>query len=314
MKKTRKKTRKDLVTLSDCSTAEIQSWFDLALKIKGERKAGKTHRHLAGKNLAMIFQKPSTRTRVSFEMGMRQLGGHGMYLSGNDMQLGRGETIADTARVLSRYVDGIMARVFAHSDIEALAKYAAVPVINGLSDYSHPCQGLADYLTVLEHKGKLKGLTLAYVGDGNNVAHSLMFGGAKLGVNVVCVVPKGYEPDAKVLAQSSDDARKNRARIEVTNELSGVLGADVIYTDVWASMGQEKEHEERVRIFKPYQVNAALMAMTGKSDTLFMHCLPAHRGEEVTDEVVDSADSVVFDQAENRLHAQKAVLVSLMAD
>ncbi|MBI4676703.1 MAG: ornithine carbamoyltransferase [Elusimicrobia bacterium] len=306
--------RKNFITLSDMTRRELEGYFDLALRLKRERKAGRIHRHLAGKNLAMIFQKPSTRTRVSFEMAMRQLGGHGMYLSGNDLQLGRGETIPDTARVLSRYVDAVMARVFAHSDVEALAEHATVPVINGLSDWSHPCQGLADYLTILEHKGKLKGLTLAYVGDGNNVAHSLLFAGAKLGVNVVCVVPQGYEPDAKVVAIASDDGRKTGARIEVTHDLVGVLGADVIYTDVWASMGREGEHAQRVRVFKPYQVNAALMAMTGKSGALFMHCLPAHRGEEVTDEVADSPNSIIFDQAENRLHAQKAVLVKLMAD
>ncbi|MBI5210244.1 MAG: ornithine carbamoyltransferase [Elusimicrobia bacterium] len=307
------KKRKDLVSLSTMTAAEINGTFELALKLKIERKAGKVHKHLEGKNLAMIFQKPSTRTRVSFEMGMRQLGGHGMYLSGNDMQLGRGETIADTARVLSRYVDGIMARVFAHSDIETLAKHATVPVINGLSDFSHPCQALADYLTLLEHKGKLKGLTLAYVGDGNNVTHSLLFGGAKLGVNVVCVVPKGYEPDAGAVAMAKDDAKARGASVSVTHDLAGVAGADVVYTDVWASMGQEKEHAERVKIFMPYQINARLMAMTGKPDSLFMHCLPAHRGEEVTDEVADSPNSIVFDQAENRLHAQKAVLVQLMA-
>jgi ornithine carbamoyltransferase len=309
---TKTKKRKDLASLSDVTKAELEAWFDLALKLKAEQKAGKAHHILAGKNLAMIFQKSSTRTRVSFEIAMRQLGGSGLYLSGNDMQLGRGETIADTAQVLSRYCDGIMARVFAHSDITTLAKYASVPVINGLSDYSHPCQAVADYLTVLEHKKKLKGLTLAYVGDGNNVAHSLLFGGARLGVNVTVVCPKGYEPQKAVVDQCVDDGKASGARILVSNDAASVKGADVIYTDVWASMGQEKEHAERLRIFKDYQINAALMAKTGKPDTLFMHCLPAHRGEEVTDEVVDSANSVVFDEAENRLHAQKAILVSLM--
>jgi ornithine carbamoyltransferase len=310
---TKTKKRKDLASLSDVTKAELEAWFDLALKLKAEQKAGKTHHILAGKNLAMIFQKSSTRTRVSFEIAMRQLGGSGLYLSGNDMQLGRGETIADTAQVLSRYCDGIMARVFAHSDITTLAKYASVPVINGLSDYSHPCQAVADYLTVLEHKKKLKGLTLAYVGDGNNVAHSLLFGGAKLGVNVTVVCPKGYEPQKSVVDQCIADGKETGARILVTSDTAAVKGADVIYADVWASMGQEKEHAERLRIFKDYQINAALMAKTGKKDTLFMHCLPAHRGEEVTDEVVDSPNSVVFDEAENRLHAQKAILVSLMA-
>ena len=305
--------RRSLASLSDVTKAELEAWFDLALRLKGETKAGKTQNILAGKNLAMIFQKSSTRTRVSFEIAMRQLGGGALYLSGNELQLGRGETIADTARVLSRYVDGIMARVFAHSDIVTLAKYATVPVINGLSDFSHPCQAVADYLTVLEHKGRLTGLTLAYVGDGNNVAHSLLFGGAKLGVNVTIVCPKGYEPQKAVVDRAESDGRQSGARIIVSDDPAAVKGADVIYTDVWASMGQEAEHAERVRIFKPYQVNARLMAMTGKKDALFMHCLPAHRGEEVTDEVVDSPNSVVLDEAENRLHAQKAILVSLMA-
>jgi len=305
--------RRSLASLSDVTKAELEAWFDLALRLKGETKAGKPQNILAGKNLAMIFQKSSTRTRVSFEIAMRQLGGGALYLSGNELQLGRGETIADTARVLSRYVDGIMARVFAHSDIVTLAKYATVPVINGLSDFSHPCQAVADYLTVLEHKGRLKGLTLAYVGDGNNVAHSLLFGGAKLGVNVTIVCPKGYEPQKAVVDRAESDGRQSGARIVVSDDPAAVKGADVIYTDVWASMGQEAEHAERVRIFKPYQVNARLMALTGKKDALFMHCLPAHRGEEVTDEVVDSPNSVVLDEAENRLHAQKAILVSLMA-
>jgi len=307
------RTRKDLTSLSDVSKTELESWFELALKLKKEQKAGKTHHLLAGKNLAMIFQKSSTRTRVSFEIAMRQLGGAGLYLSGNELQLGRGETIADTAKVLSRYVDGIMARVYGHKDILALADNATVPVINGLSDYSHPCQAVADYLTILEHKGRLQGLSLAYVGDGNNVAHSLLFGGAKLGVSVAVICPKGYEPQAEVVKLAEEDARKTGARILVSDDVAAVKNADVIYTDVWASMGQEKEHEERVRVFKPFQVNSRLMGMTGKEDTLFMHCLPAHRGEEVTDEVVDSRNSVVFDEAENRLHAQKAILVSLMA-
>ena len=311
--KTIKNRRKDLATLSDVTAIELEAWFDLAIQLKKEQKAGKARPLLAGKNLAMIFQKSSTRTRVSFEIAMRQLGGGGLYLSGSELQLGRGETIADTARVLSRYVDGIMARVYAHSDILALAEHATIPVINGLSDFSHPCQAVADYLTILEHKKRLKGLTLAYVGDGNNVAHSLLYGGAKLGVCVSIVCPKGYEPRKSVVDQAAADGKKTGARILVSDDPAAVKGADVIYTDVWASMGQEGEHEERVRIFKPYQVNARLMAMTEKPDTLFMHCLPAHRGEEVTDEVVDSPASVVFDEAENRLHAQKAILVSLMA-
>ncbi|MFA6093742.1 MAG: ornithine carbamoyltransferase [Elusimicrobiota bacterium] len=307
------KTRRHLTTLADCSAEEIHDWFKLARKLKKEQQAGKPHRLLEGKTLGMIFEKKSTRTRVSFEVGMHQLGGHALYLSASDLQLGRGETVADTAKVFSRYVDGIMARVYKHTDIEILAKNATIPIINGLSDYSHPCQGLADYLTLLEHKGTLEGLKLAYVGDGNNVTHSLLLGGAKLGVSVSCVCPKGYEPSAKVLELAKKDAAKTGARIEVTDDLDGVRGADAVYTDVWTSMGQETEHAERVQTFKPFQVNASLMRRTGKADAIFMHCLPAHRGEEVTDEVVDSPNSVVFDEAENRLHAQKAVLVTLLA-
>ena len=305
--------RKNLVTLSDVSAHEIHDWFKLAMKLKAETKAGKLRPLLAGKVLAMIFQKSSTRTRISFEVGMRQLGGHAMFLSGSDLQLGRGETIADTARVLSRYVDGIMARVYKHSDITALAEHASVPVINGLSDFSHPCQALADYMTILEHKGSLKGLHLAYVGDGNNVAHSLLFAGAKLGVSVTCVTPRGYEPRPEVVEAAVRDAEASGARVVVTNDIDdGVKGADVIYTDVWASMGQEAEHDKRVQIFKPYQVNAELLKRTGKRDSLVMHCLPAHRGEEITDEAVDGPNSVVLDEAENRLHLQKALLASLM--
>ena len=308
------KKRKDLVSLSDVSAAEMLDWFKLAAKLKSEVRKGKKHPILAGKTLAMIFQKPSTRTRVSFETGMTQLGGHALYLSSHDMQIGRGETIADTARVLSRYVDAIMARVFAHADIEGLAQHASVPVINGLSDFSHPCQALADYMTIWEKRKKLQGLKLAYLGDGNNVAHSLIYGGAKLGVSVTCVTPQGYEPSKVVLSNAYRDAAKTGAAIEVTSDLvAGLRGADVLYTDVWASMGQETEHEKRVKIFKPFQLNAQALAMTGKKDTLVMHCLPAHRGEEITDEVVDGLNSVVFDQAENRMHVQKALLVSLLS-
>jgi len=308
-----KNLRKDFTTLADATRSELEAWFELALKLKKEARSGKNRLLLAGKTLAMIFQKSSTRTRVSFEIAMRQLGGGGLYLSGSELQLGRGETIADTARVLSRYVDGIMARVYSHQDILDLARHAAVPVINGLSDFSHPCQAVADYLTILERKRRLAGLSLTYVGDGNNVAHSLLYGGAKLGVSVTIVCPPGYEPQRAVVEAAAADGRKTGAQILVTREPAAVKGADIVYTDVWASMGQEKEHAERVRVFAPYQVNARLMAMTGKPDTLFMHCLPAHRGEEVTDEVVDGANSVVLDEAENRLHAQKAILVSLMA-
>lgn len=309
------KQRKDLVTLADVTRSEMEAWFRLALNLKKEQKSGKKHHLLlAGKILAMIFQKPSTRTRVSFESGMAQLGGAALYLSSSDIQIGRGETIADTARVLSRYVDVIMARVYAHGDIEELARSATVPVINGLSDFSHPCQALADYLTIWEKKKNLKGLLLVYVGDGNNVAHSLIYAGAKLGVSVVCVTPPGYEPSSRVVEAARADAAKNGSRVIVTNDVKeGVRGADIIYTDVWASMGQEAQHEKRVKLFAPYQVNERLMGLTGKDDTIFMHCLPAHRGEEVSNGVMEGPASVVFDQAENRLHIQKAVLVSLVS-
>jgi len=260
----------------------------------------------------MIFEKPSLRTRVSFETGMTQLGGHAIYLGPNDISLGKRESVPDIARTLDRMVDIIMARTFSHQSVLTLAEYAEAPVINGLSDYSHPCQVLADFQTITEKKGELKGLTLAYVGDGNNMAHSLMFIGAKTGVSVRIVCPKGYEPRADVLSLASEDAKETGAVISVTNDLNdGVSGVDVVYTDVWASMGMEAEAEARKAIFRPYQVNAALMAKA-KEDAIFMHCLPAHRDDEVTDEVIESWQSVVFDEAENRLHAQKAVILRLM--
>jgi ornithine carbamoyltransferase len=256
----------------------------------------------------MIFEKPSTRTRVSFEVGMWQLGGYALYLSSSDLQLGRGETIGDTAKVLSRYVQGIMAMVFAHQTILDLVKYSRVPVINGLSDFSHPCQGLADLFTVYEKKGRLEGLKFAYVGDGNNVAHSLLYGCSKMGVNITVGCPKGYEPDPKVVDHSKEEAKRTGCEVKVIHDpKEAVKGADVIYTDVWASMGKEKEREERIKVLKPYQVNPQLVR-GAKEDYIFMHCLPAHRGEEVVDEVADSKNSVIFDQAENRMHTQKAVM------
>jgi len=243
---------------------------------------------------------------------MWQLGGYALYLSSTDLQLGRGETIGDTAQVLSRYLHGIMARVFAHQTILDLVKYSKVPVINGLSDFSHPCQGLADLFTVYEKKGKLEGLKLAYVGDGNNVAHSLLYGCSKMGMNIVLGCPKGYEPDPKVVAQAKEEAKRAGCEVKVTHDpKEAVKGADIVYTDVWASMGKEKEREERIKILKPYQVNLQLVK-GAKEDYIFMHCLPAHRGEEVTDEVADSKNSVIFDQAENRMHTQKAVMALLM--
>jgi ornithine carbamoyltransferase len=243
---------------------------------------------------------------------MWQLGGYALYLSSSDLQLGRGETIGDTAQVLSRYVDGIMARVFAHQTILDLVSYSKVPVMNGLSDFSHPCQGLADLFTVYEKKGRLSGLKLAYMGDGNNVAHSLIYGCSKVGMNITLGCPKGYEPNPEVVSKAKEGAKRNGCKIKVTNDpKEAVRGADIVYTDVWASMGQEKEHDKRVKIFKPYQVNAQLVK-EAKEDYLFMHCLPAHRGEEVTDEVADSKHSVIFDQAENRMHTQKGLMALIM--
>ena len=304
--------RKDLISIHELSAVEIEEIFEFAKRMKESPLDYRDS--LAGKTLALLFQKPSTRTRVSFEVGIYQLGGIGLYLSTSDLQLGRGETVADTARVLGRYVDGIMARVYAHQDIVDLARHSGVPTINGLTDLLHPCQALADYFTLLEKKSELKGLRLAYVGDGNNMAHSLLLGGAKLGVDVRIVCPPGFEPDGEILSQARSDAAASGAAPapEVTNDLAGVDGADAVYTDVWTSMGQEAEAEERRSLFEPYRVDAKLMARAAPG-ALFMHCLPAHRGDEVTDEVADSPSSVIFDEAENRLHVQKAILYLLMS-
>ena len=303
---------KSLGSLADLTKEEIEQILKTSELLKLQTLRGQEHPLLRGKTLAMIFEKPSTRTRVSFEVGMWQLGGYALYLSASDLQLGRGETIADTARVLSRYVNGIMARVIAHQTIVDLVKYSTVPVINGLSDFTHPCQGLADLFTIYEKKGQLSGLKLAYIGDGNNVAHSLIYGCSKVGMDIGLACPKGYEPNSKVVSEGREEARKRGRVVTVTNDpVEVVLGADIVYTDVWASMGKEKEHEERVKIFKPYQVNTELVRRA-KQDYIFMHCLPAHRGEEVIDEVADSKNSVIFDQAENRLHTQKALMALIM--
>jgi len=303
---------KSLASLDDLTKEEIEQILKTSDLLKLQLYRGQEHPLLKGKTLAMIFEKPSTRTRVSFEVGMWQLGGYALYLGAGDLQLGRGETIGDTAQVLSRYVNGIMARVFAHQTILDLVKYSRVPVINGLSDYSHPCQGLADLFTVYEKKGRLSGLKLAYVGDGNNVAHSLIYGCSKVGMTVVLGCPKGYEPDSQVVARGKEEAKRNGCEVIVTNDpKEAVKGADAIYTDVWASMGKEKEQEERVKIMKPYQVNRDLVRLA-KEDYIFMHCLPAHRGEEVTNEVADSRNSVIFDEAENRMHTQKALMALTM--
>jgi ornithine carbamoyltransferase len=303
---------KSLASLYDLTREEIEEILKTSESLKFQLLRGEERPLLKGKTLAMIFEKPSTRTRVSFEVGMWQLGGYALYLSTTDLQLGRGETIADTAQTLSRYVNGIMARVFAHQTILDLVKYSRVPVINGLSDFTHPCQGLADLFTIYEKKGRLRGLKLAYVGDGNNVAHSLLYGCSKVGMNITLACPKGYEPHPEVVSKAEEEGKISGCIVKVTiDPKDATRGADIIYTDVWASMGKEKEHEKRVKIFKPYQVNSKLVR-GAKEDYLFMHCLPAHRGEEVTDEVADSKNSVIFDQAENRLHTQKALMTLIM--
>ncbi len=303
---------RSLDSLLNLTREELEQILKTSELLKYQLLRGEEHLLLKRKTLAMIFEKPSTRTRVSFEVGMWQLGGYALYLSAGDLQLGRGETIADTAQVLSRYVNGIMARVFAHQTILDLVKYSKVSVINGLSDFTHPCQGLADLFTIYEKRGRLSGLKLAYVGDGNNVAHSLLYGCSKVGTSITLACPKEYEPEQEVVSEAKEEGKKSGCKVNVTNDpREAVRGADVIYTDVWASMGKEKEHEQRIKIFKPYQVNAKLVK-GAKKDYLFMHCLPAHRGEEVTDEVADSKNSVIFDQAENRLHTQKALMALMM--
>lgn len=303
---------KDFISLHDYSKEEITKLLELALKLKSELKNGIPHPILKGKSLGMIFTKSSTRTRVSFEVGMSQLGGTPLFLSGNDIQLGRGETIYDTANVLSRYLDGIMIRTYAHQDVLDLAKYASIPIINALTDLLHPCQVLADLQTAYEHKGKLEGLKLAYIGDGNNMAHSLMYGCAKMGMEIAVATPKGYECDAQIVDAAKDDAKKCGGKVITTYDpIEAISNADVVYSDTWVSMGQEAEKAERIKIFMPYQVNADLFAKA-KDDAVFMHCLPAYRGYEVTEDVIDSEHSIIFDEAENRLHAQKAVMATLM--
>lgn len=303
---------RDFIELSDYTTEEIQYLIDLAVEIKTKHKKGEVYHPLKGKTVGLIFEKSSTRTRVSFEVGTYQLGGHALFLSKNDIQLGRGETIADTAAVMSRYLDGIMIRTFGHENVVDLARYSTVPVINGLSDLAHPCQVLADLQTIYEHKGALKGLKLAYIGDGNNMANSLMIGCAKLGVHISVASPEGYEPDAEATAEAQQIAKETGAVIEVVRDpKAAARQADVIYTDVWASMGFEEEQKAREAAFADYQVNEELV-QHAKPDYLFMHCLPAHRGEEVSEGVIDGKNSIVFDQAENRLHAQKALMAALI--
>ena len=300
----------DLVSIRDLSPAEMEYLIFLGRQIKAR---GSAYREaLKGKTLAMIFEKPSLRTRVSFDVGIHQLGGFCIYLSPAEIDLGKRESVHDVGKNLERMVQGIVMRTFAHEIVEQMAACCEIPVINGLTDFSHPCQAVADYLTIGEVKGRIKGLKIAFVGDGNNVAHSLMFGGAQLGAEVCVATPLGYEPKADTLAWARQRAALTGGNVSVTNDpRAAVMGADIVYTDVWASMGQESEAERRREVFRSYQVNRELFSLA-KADAIFMHCLPAHRGEEVTADVIDSGQSVVFQQAENRLHAQKAILVELM--
>ena len=299
---------KHLLKLSDLSKQEIVEILNLADQLKYEKKNGIEHHILKGKTLGLIFEKSSTRTRVSFEVGMYDLGGNALFLSSRDLQIGRGEPVQDTARVLSRYLDGIMIRTFAQQEVEDLAKYGSIPIINGLTDYCHPCQVLADLMTIREHKGILEGKKLCYIGDGNNMTNSLIVGGIKMGMSVSVACPKGYEPDAELMKWASE----NGTFVCTENIAEAAKDADVLYTDVWASMGQEAEAEERKKIFKSYQINSDVMAVA-HPDAMVMHCLPAHRGEEITEEVLEAHANEIFDEAENRLHAQKAVLVKCMA-
>ena len=304
---------RDFLMLVDFSQEEILYLIDLAIELKQKQKAGIEHKVLQGKTVGLIFEKSSTRTRVSFEVGIYQLGGQGLFLSGNDLQIGRGETILDTAQTLSRYLDGIMIRTFEHHKVVELARGATIPVINGLTDLSHPCQALADFQTIYEQMGTFENVKLAYIGDGNNMVHSLMMGAAKLGVHMSIATPEGYEPDADIVAQTMAIAEETGAKIVVCRDpQEAIEGADFVYTDVWASMGQEQEQKERELAFANYQIDDTLVQYA-KPEFKFMHCLPAHRGEEVTESVIDGEHSIIFDQAENRLHAQKAIMAAIMS-
>ncbi|HBG23383.1 MAG TPA: ornithine carbamoyltransferase [Peptococcaceae bacterium] len=303
---------RDFLTISDFTTDEIRLIIDAAHDLKKDLKEGIPHPVLQGKSMGMIFTKPSTRTRVSFEVGMYQLGGYALFLSAQDIQLRRGESLPDTARTLERYLDGIMIRTFDQADVDELAEYGSIPVINGLTDLVHPTQVIADLMTVEEHQGKLAGLKLAYIGDGNNVAHSLLQICAKMGVQMTIACPPGYEPDTEILAAARLDAVKTGIQLDVVEDpAEAAKDADAIYTDIWASMGQEKEQDQRVGDFQSYQVNEELLKRANPG-AVVLHCLPAHRGEEITDEVIDGPQSVVFDEAENRLHAHKAIMALVM--
>ncbi len=303
---------KDLISIHDLTLEEVNQIFDVSKTLKEKLYIGEPHRVLEGKTLGMIFTKPSTRTRISFETGIYQLGGIGMYFGPNDLQLGKSESISDTAKVLSRYLSGIMIRTFAHQDVVDLAANASIPVINGLTDLLHPCQVLADLFTILEKKGKLNGLKLAYIGDGNNMAHSLLNGCSKVGMHISIASPSGYKPNAEIVNNAKKNAKYMGSKVEILDDpVKAVKNADIVYTDVWASMGQESEAAERRKKFMKYQVNPKLVK-NAKDDYLFMHCLPAHRGDEVVNEVADSPNSVIFDEAENRLHVQKAIMALVM--
>ena len=305
---------RDFLSIQEWSTEELEQVLDLAADLKEKQQRQEAHPILRGKTLGMIFQKSSTRTRVSFEVGMWQLGGQALFLSANDLQIGRGEPVKDTARVLSRYLDGIMIRTFSHAEVEELAAYADIPVINGLTDRLHPCQAMADLLTIREHKGSLKGLKMAYIGDGNNMVHSLMHGCAKFGMDISVATPTAYEPNAGIVAAAKQVAQGTGSRIELTQDvLEAAAGADVLYTDVWASMGMESEQVARQAVFKNYQINQQVLAAADKK-AIVLHCLPAHRGEEITEDVLEGPQSVVFDEAENRLHVQKAVMALVMGE
>ena len=302
--------KKDFLKVLDFTKDEILETFDIALKMKADRDAFSDS--LKGKTLALIFEKPSLRTRTSFDIGIQQLGGYSIYLSPSEINLGKRESVYDVSKVLDRMAQGIMIRTFGHDIVENMSSYTDIPIINGLTDYTHPCQAMADFLTIKEHKGDFKGLKLTYVGDGNNVAHSLMNAGARLGVDIMISSPAGFEPNLIAFEEAKEAAKESGAKIEfIRDPYVAAKDADVIYTDTWASMGQEEEAAIRREIFRPYQVNFDLM-MEAKRDAIFMHCLPAHRNEEVTDGVIDSQQSVVFDEAENRLHAQKAIMYQLM--
>ncbi len=301
-------TKRDYLTGEELSATQTLGLIEEALVQKKESAQGKLRPTLTGKNFALLFEKHSTRTRVSFEAGLSQLGANAIFLAPNDTQIARGETPADSARVLSEYVDGIIVRTYAHARVEEIAAHASVPVINGLTDLHHPCQALADFLTIREHYGTLENLKLAYLGDGNNVLHSLLIVGALVGVVISAACPKGYWPDPEILEHAQDSAQESNARIHITEDVEeACTGADAVYTDVWTSMGQEEENERRQKVLAPYQVNEEVFRHANK-DAVFMHCLPAHRGEEVTADVMDGPRSVVFTQAGNRLHAQKILL------